>query len=304
MLGRRPYRRTLDFTGGRFINPGGNALNVDRVTVEQALFCRDSFVADGAVCLARAQVGGWLDLSGASLSNHNGTALGLQAASIEELILRPAHPPDGMVDLTNAKTSIFHDDYKTWPSTLGLRGFTYDILENDQISVHDRLRWLTRHAGGYTPQIYDQLAAAYKRSGNDPAARRVGVTKQWRRHSIFNPFNWLMYATVGYGYRTWLAAVWLTSLALLGSSLFAIAHDHHLIRATPDAPAFHPVAYTLDLLLPVLESRTAHGIHPPKLGALLVVGVNRLRLGADYRRRRRPHRYPKTRLTPLVHKSD
>jgi hypothetical protein len=63
----------------------------------------------------------------------------------------------------------------------------YETLENDQVSVRDRLRWLTRHPGGYTPQIYDQLAGAYRRAGHDEAARKVSVAKQRRRRSALSP---------------------------------------------------------------------------------------------------------------------
>ena len=46
-----------------------------------------------------------------------------------------------------------------------LRGFIYDSLENDQVTVADRIRWLTVHSAAYNPQAYDQLAAAYQRAG-------------------------------------------------------------------------------------------------------------------------------------------
>ena len=60
----------------------------------------------------------------------------------------------------------------TWPTDLRLRGFPYDTLESDQIGIRDRLRWLTRDADDYTPQIYDQLATCYWRAGDTEAARR------------------------------------------------------------------------------------------------------------------------------------
>lgn len=245
--------RALDLDSGRFINPGAIALNANRITVEQAMLCRDGFVANGEVRLLRAKIGGWLDFSGASLNNHEGKALDLRAADIEELILRPTQAPDGIVDLTNTSVGVFYDDQATWPIAFRLRGFTYDTLQNDRISVRDRIHWLARHIDGYTPQVYDQLSAAYRRAGDAQAARRVGIRKQWRRRSPFNPLNWLLYATVGYGYRTWLAAVWLVILLLVGSRAFTIAGAHHLMQADPNAPAFHPIAYTLDLLLPVVN---------------------------------------------------
>jgi hypothetical protein len=47
------------------------------------------------------------------------------------------------------------------------------------------------------------------RSYLNEAARRVLITKQWRRRRARNPagklWNWLLYLSVGYGYHIWLA---------------------------------------------------------------------------------------------------
>jgi len=100
-----------------------------------------------------------------------------------------------------------------WPTTMRLRGFAYDKLENDATSVTDRLVWLGSSEGGYIPGLYDQLAGAYRRAGRIEAPRRIGVAKELsRRTELTWPgkvWNSLLYATVGYGYRNWLAAVWL-----------------------------------------------------------------------------------------------
>ena len=179
---------------------------------------------------------------------------GMQAAA---LFLLPTKRPDGTVSLTNARIGSFHDDQETWPATLRLRGFVYDTLENDQVPVRARVRWLRRHDGAYTPQVYEQLAAAYRRGGRDEDARRVLIAKQWHRRRVLNPlaklWNWLLYMTVGYGYRTWLAAVWLAGLLVAGTSVFARAYPYHMVAAKQPVPAFHPVIYTLDRLVPILN---------------------------------------------------
>ena len=155
------------------------------------------------------------------------------------------------MDLTNARAVAFTDDPQSWPTTLELRGFTYDTLENDHVGVQDRLRWLRRHAGGYTPQIYDQLAAAYRRTGQEDAARKVGIAKQRHRRTVLNVpgklLNWLLYVTVGYGYRTWLAGAWLIAFLVLGTVIFSNAH---MVATGVHPPAFHPFAYTADVVLP------------------------------------------------------
>jgi hypothetical protein len=251
----------LVLDGARLANPGGWALNADGLTVDQAMFCREGFTATGEVRLRSVHVGGQLNFDGANLSNPdpNGSALtgrGLRAA---ELILLPRQRPDGIVDLTNARVGSFDDDPATWPEhdMLRLRGFAYETLENDEVSVRDRIGWVRRHPGGYTPQPYEQLAAAYRRAGRDEAARRVAVAKQWHRRVTLGPlgklWNWLLYVTVGYGYRTWLAALWLAGLLVVGTRVFARAYPAHMLPAKQPAPMFSPVVYTLDRLLPIVN---------------------------------------------------
>src|SRR4051812_43020211 len=85
--------------------------------------------------------------------------------------LQPAESSKGFC--ISVRVGVFLDDQATWPVELFLRGFSYETLANDQINVRDRLHWLKLHRG-YTPGIYDQLAAAYRRDGHTEAARRVG----------------------------------------------------------------------------------------------------------------------------------
>jgi hypothetical protein len=247
----------LSLSGAHLINPGGNALAAEGLTVDRSVFCGEGFTAQGGIHLANAHLGGHLDLRGASLNNSEGLALDLEGSCVAHLLLRPAHAPTGGIDLANAQVGVFDDDQATWPPTLLLRGFTYETLANDQVSARDRLRWLTRSPGGYTPQIYDQLAAAYRRDGREEAARHVAIAKQWHRRKMLNPIgkltNWLLYLTVGYGYRTWLAAIWLAGLLTIGTWEFSNAYPHHMARAEPKGPAFHAMAYTLDLLLPIVD---------------------------------------------------
>jgi len=241
------------FKGGRLSNPGGTALDAQSITVGTLFRFRESFAAQGQVSLEAAKIGGPLVFDGVTLSNPGGSALNLTGAVTGALSLCPTAPPSGAVELTYARTGGYTDDPETWPQTLHLRGFTYDILENSKVSVRERLRWLALHPGGYTPQIYDQLAACYRGAGHDDAARRVAIAKQRHRRNALSPLSWLWYITVGYGYRTWLAAVWLAVLTIAGTLAFSSAHSHHLLMPAQHAPTFHPLIYTLDTLLPVID---------------------------------------------------
>lgn len=55
--------------------------------------------------------------------------------------------------------------------------------------------------------------------------------------------------TVGYGYRPWLAGLWLIVLAMLGTLVFG-AHSPTPVKPGEGAP-FQAFVYTLDLLIPI-----------------------------------------------------
>jgi len=244
--------------GGQFIltpakltNPGGTALSANDVTVDRDMFCGIGFIATGEICLVGATIRGALNMAGATLTNPAGSILDFEAANINTLLM-PRTQPYGEVILTNAKVEVFDDHEVGWPAVLRLRGFVYDSLKNQDVSTRARLQWLKRDPGNFTPQLYDQLAAVYRRAGDEPAARKVAIAKQWRRRRVLNPLNWLWYATVGYGYRTWLAAIWLAALVALGTWVFSRAYPARMIAISSHPPAFHAAAYALDLLLPVI----------------------------------------------------
>ncbi|MEU8343230.1 hypothetical protein AB0C74_16160 [Spirillospora sp. NPDC048832] len=240
-----------DFSGARLVDPGRRALYAVRLSVDGDLLCRRGFTAEGGLQLSGVRVGGHIELADAVLTRPRRQALDLAFATAQALILRPRHAPEGLINLTGTQVGTYEDDHRTWPATLLLQGFTYDTLTGDA-DVRSRLRWASRHRGGYTPQIYDQLAAAYRRTGHEEAARKVAIAKQWRRRKVLRPpgklANWLLYLTVGYGYRTWLAALWLAALLALGTQVF---DPGQMTRAATTAPSFSALGYTLDVLLPI-----------------------------------------------------
>jgi hypothetical protein len=109
-----------------------------------------------------------------------------------------------------------------------------------------RLDWLARDPRGYAPQPYEQLAAVYRNAGRDEDARRISIAKQLaRRRTLGLPcrlWNLLLDILVGYGYRTWLAGIWLLACWAVGTLVFAVAYPDHLMPARPGVPhpAFNP----------------------------------------------------------------
>jgi hypothetical protein len=255
----------LSFTKAILDNPGSPALFADGLTVKRNMRCGKEFVAKGEVRLPRARISDGLRFEDALIAegsirdDGDREALQLQGLSVPVLTLKLRQPPAGMVDLVAAQVGVFVDEQKSWPPArrLRLRGFTYDTLHNTEIGVKARLGWLARDTDGYSPQLYEQLAAAYRRIGHEETARRVALEKQRRRRSALNPLgragSWLLDLTVGYGYRTWQAAVWLLGLLLVGTWVFDRAYPVDMVAAKRPAPPFHPVVYTLDVLLPIVD---------------------------------------------------
>jgi hypothetical protein len=249
----------LSLDGATLINPGGDALKADKLTVGQSMFCR-GFTAQGEVRLLVAHIGGQLSFDGATLINPSGIALDLEGVRTPTLVLRPHLQPQGMVDLTNAQVDSVVDSQATWPQDLDLNGFRYgDLIARPEVGAKARLRWLERNPGGYSPQLYEQLAAAYRRAGRDDDARKVAIKKQRRRRQTLNPlgkaWNSLLDSTVGYGYQTWKAGVWLLVLIGLGWWIFDRAYPAHLVAAKlpGQRPSFHAGLYALDVLLPFTD---------------------------------------------------
>jgi hypothetical protein len=224
------------------------------------MFCTDGFAAKGDVSLFGAHVGSQLVFDDASLTNPRGLDLDLERCHADTLVLRPLVPTQGIVNLTDAHVDTFYDSEATWPEQLRLVGFTYEALvATPEVDTKARLRWLGRDPTTYTPQLYEQLAAFYRKAGRDDDARKVAIAKQRRRGKSLNwPGMWwnsLLYWTVGYGYQTWKAGLWVLVLVGLGWLIFDRAHPMHLEAAKPPGqrPWFHAGLYALDLLLPFVD---------------------------------------------------
>jgi hypothetical protein len=250
--------------GGTFRNPDGFALDAGRLTVDQDMLCRDGFTAEGEVRLVGAHIGGALACDGGTFRNPDGFALVMQRVEIEGGVLMGPAAFDGALDLTYARVGIWQDDAQTWPDEIRLGGFTYTtIISDPSITVTHRLRWLRRDPAGYRPQPYEQLAASYRRKGDDARARQVLVAKQWHcrashssRWRRWPAIAWsaLLRATIGYGYRPWLVVWPATVLFLTGWWVFDRDYDQGDIVPKADNPAdltFNAARYTADLLLPV-----------------------------------------------------
>jgi hypothetical protein len=258
-------------TRGQFSNSGGDALCADGFSVEGGMFCGDGFSAAGKVRLIDAHVGGQFDCTGGRFSNPDGVALDLERAALSGPLVMQRVVVIGDLALNNAQVSGYYDDRESWPETLRLNGFVYQVIAaRPTVTAKERLDWLGRNAGGFAPQIYEQLASVYRRAGRDEDARRVAIAKQRARRAQLGlsgkAWSSLLRWTIGYGYRTWQAGLWLLGLWVTGSLIFGLVIPDQLTAAKiADQPPFQPILYTLDVLLPVVDLHqrdawVAHGL--------------------------------------------
>jgi hypothetical protein len=211
-------------------------------------------------------------------------ALDLEDADVGVLILEFAERPTRPINLRFARLRVLADrSYGTdqkW-AKCRLDGCSYDrLVPSTPVSVKQRLTWLPRERSEYTPQPYNQLAGAYRNTGHELEARRVAIENQRQRRRAlpwWHParvWSLIFGATVAHGYRLWQAGVWLILLVGLGSLLFGevfctttedSCKDDDLAPAkrVEDVAPFHPIMYSVDLLIPVISlgQRTGWNAH-------------------------------------------
>nr|WP_202529198.1 membrane-associated oxidoreductase [Streptomyces sp. SID486] len=244
---------SVNLNEARLSCPGGAALDAETFTVEGDMLVRRAEVR-GWLGLRGSRVAGRLDLSYTFLSSPGGSALWAPSTTIGELWLRKGPPMEGALNLRRARLEVLFLEPESVPDEVLIGELTYTSLVPHE-PAERRLPMLERERNGHVPYAYEQLTAAYRRIGDDHAARLVQLAKQ-RRHRHTLPWYGRLWGlvqdvTVGYGFRPLRAAGWLLSLLAVGSVTYAAHHPQPLKAG--EAPPFSPVFYTLDLLLPVIS---------------------------------------------------
>ncbi|MFE4664758.1 membrane-associated oxidoreductase [Streptomyces sp. NPDC056716] len=244
---------SVDLTEARLDPPGGPAVDAQKITVDGDVVMKRARVR-GWIGLRGARITGRLDLSHIDLARPGEAVLRAGNATIGQLWLRGGPPVDGRVGLRHAQMDVLFLEPEVVPGPVYLEGLVYTSLIPGEPAAR-RLPLLERDGDGYVPYAYEQLTAAYRRIGDDDAARRVQLAKQRRRRATLSWYGrvWgtVQDATVGYGFRPLRACGWLLSLVAVGSVAFGLHHPRPLKPS--EAPGFDPVFYTLDLLLPVIS---------------------------------------------------
>ena len=271
------------------------ALRLVRVAIDGDLGIWRNFTSFGRVILTRSVIGGELTLLTTNLKGD--VAADLTNARIGALTIA-GEPPAGILDLTKVRTDVFSDNPERWRGRgrIVLNGLEYTSIHMDQVTLKDRYLWLRRgiakaeRGGYYDPrylaQPYEQLAQAYRRVGDDHAARLL-LLERCRQRNRATPWRqwytkiwyFMQDILVGYGYTPFRALVWLAALLLLGTGVFRYVVQPVWIGASPHHFSLgDSVSYTLDLLMPVssLSDRqiwhSANGTGEFLASALVVFG--------------------------------
>lgn len=245
----------LFLEGARLRSTRRFALLGDNMEVEDLMECSQGFSAEGEIRLRAARINGTLSFDKATLRGHpGGRALTLSMMTAQELILSPSTRIEAPVHLTQASVGQLIGEPRMWPDRLHLSGFVYNSLRPHEVPVKERIGMLSRHPDGFRPQPYEQLADWYRRNGREDLARRTLLAKQRSRRPTLWPggkiASYLLDLTVGYGYRPWMASMWLAVLLTAGTVVFSAVHPHPL-KQPAERPGFHAFVYTLDLLIPI-----------------------------------------------------
>lgn len=254
-------RGSMTLMGASLSDPPAqmSLLSASGLRVGQVLRLCEGFTAHGKVTLAGVSAGSSVCFERAVLSNPDGIALSCWRLDTRELALPVARPVEGVIDLRHARIGVLKDDPETWPESLRLDGFAYDVLE-PRLPAEGRLRWLRRDRSGYLSNRYEQLAGAYRAAGDDGDARTVLLAKHRDRRATLpwyrRLWGYLQDVTVGYGYRPARAVLWLAALLTIGTTVFARYRPAAVDAA--HGPGFNPFVYTADLLLPVVDFGQEH----------------------------------------------
>jgi len=273
--------------GGRLENAKGYALYADGAIVDGSVFL-NGVQATGEVRFVDAKIAKMLSCSGGTFSNPDGVALSLERASVattlflSDLATRPA----GTVDLMYAQVGELVDDEKSWPNAgkLVLDGFVYERLagdttpwraldRRDNSGKHKgRLYWLSLQPS-FHPQPYEQLAAVLRDMGHEREAREVEIARREKLRADLGFWSWFgdwfLDLTIGYGLKPWRAffglvfaftSGWLLLWGANCSGMMVptekgafVSHQANPSSLPPGYPAFKPLLYDLDSLLPGID---------------------------------------------------
>ena len=268
--------------GATFSNPTGPALNADDIRVDQHLGLQGVQAVGtgkaGAVVLVGTHVRGSLSTGDyATISNASGPALvaenlvvdqhlllsGLTAIGSSEaatMVLATCHVGQGLemnaANIVNTSHPI---------SRFLLDGLTYTSFDSG-VSAKKWLRLLRTATPIYTAQPYRRLAALHQAAGHDREVRATLIAQ--REDQLSQPetlvserlWGELTWWTLGYGYRPWLALLWLLGTVLIAAFLtitlgtVGLAHPESATDPAEFCTRAEQILLAIDTTLPLVTT--------------------------------------------------
>jgi hypothetical protein len=254
----------FDCSGAKLWNLHGVALAADAAEVGTSMLFTDEFSAFGEVRLVGARARADLDCSGGRFENTNKVALRAAGVETGALLLRGAQLL-GAVNFFKAHAGTLHDDLGlatpggSWDvgGPLLLAGFSYDRFGPGTTWDSDlRFGWLTK-TEAFDPGAWQQLINVYRTHGRDEDARRAAVAREDDRLARAGltttraAGRWILRATIGYGYRPWIAGIWALGVILLFALALWLGPD--LVREADARGSAEPLVYSADTFLPIVD---------------------------------------------------
>ena len=136
---------------------------------------------------------------------------------------------------------------------------------------------------GFRPQPYEQLITVLRQMGHEDQVAEVAIAKEkdlYERGDLgpWDKFwSWVLYLAVDYGYKPWLAFLWMAALVGMGTLLFLRARLRSLPVMVPTEkeayredgkterqplphyyPKFNALVYSLDVIFPFDLGQKSH----------------------------------------------
>lgn len=244
------------------------AVNADGLTTVGGMLLRQ-LTTKGEVRFLGATIEGQLALTEVKLISgpSSRASISLVGATASELIVA-FDQITGVVDFRSLSVGRFWDAENgsfagRLPDQLRLEGFRYESLR-EPLDSEQRLQWIKpSQEERHYPRVYAELVDQFRQIGRRGDARRIAIASERRarrdtgRVSFRRLWHDLLFVTVGYGYRNWLALFWVVGLIGAGAVLFAL-NESSFIANGEDGPPFYPVIYAVDATIPVLDLNQVH----------------------------------------------
>ncbi len=273
---------------GHFLNPGNVAIDAIGAEIGGIVYLESAEAVDRVAGISYPP-GGPVKIDGelrfrstrtaglliwdAVLSGSAGTPHGFSGPGMTTPVffwMQVSLEKDSQLDLSGASVGTLVDDEQSWPApgNLTIDGLTYSRfgLGLAPFDADSRLKWIALQPQ-YRPQPYRQLAKVLREVGDEKGAVKVLVAEGDARYRQMGlpgrVLGIFLKYTIGYGHRPLLALFWSLGVVVLGWAMLSIGSragvmapswpEHKPAEATNSHEELHPLLYSLDIFLPVVD---------------------------------------------------